>query len=253
MAVKKKPKKKKKEPIKSPEESKAVPEKSSESENKEPNSSETRLDDSQLYEQLLSELPDRRARLVQEYLVDLNKQKAGERAGYNPHTAMKMVSKILKNVTVQKAVEVGKRLIAKRIMINQDEVIKELALIGFADMKDFVTVDSGGSVCVNPLDTLGENKSRIIKKIKEKRTIKSCQGTKDKPSEDVILESTLEFELHDKVKSLLGILDRVKPGADDPQKHEVTHRMVNMPPEPKSIEEWEKEYFKRRQAKEEGK
>ncbi|MFA5323340.1 MAG: terminase small subunit [Smithella sp.] len=197
-------------------------------------------DQKHTYEFLLSQITDKAARFVQEYLIDLNKQKAAVRAGYSPRSAAQQVCVLLKNPKVIAAINEGKRLIAERTMINQDEVIKELALIGFADMKDFVTVDSVGAVTVLPLDTLSSGKSRIIKRIKERRIIKSTQGSKDKPSEDVILESTLEFELHDKVSSLKAILDRVKPGADDPQKHEVTHKCItDFPPEPKTIAEWE--------------
>jgi len=47
-----------------------------------------------------------------------------------------------------------------------------------------------------PLDTLAEGKSRIIKKVREKRVIKStAEG-------DTVLDATFEFELCDKVKSL---------------------------------------------------
>jgi phage terminase small subunit len=196
----------------------------------------------QSYDELLAALPDKYARFVQEYLIDLNKEKAAERVGYAKGSARSTVSRMLRNTTVVAAINEGKKLIASRAMVNQDEVLKELALIGFADMADFIKVDEGGAVYAIPLEQLKSGASRIIKKIKEKRTIKSCQGSKDKPSEDMILESTYEFELHDKVKSLLGILDRVKPGADDPQKIDVTHTLTNMPPEFKTIKEWEEAY-----------
>ncbi|MFA5322856.1 MAG: terminase small subunit, partial [Smithella sp.] len=196
----------------------------------------------QTYEDLLAKLGDRAARFVQEYLVDLIKEKAAQRAGYSQKSARQQASYLMKNTTVLAAIREGKKLIASRAMVNQDEVLKELALIGFADMADFIKVDEGGGVCAIPLEQLKSGASRIIKKIKEKRIIKSCQGSKDKPSEDMILESTYEFELHDKVKSLLGILDRVKPGADDPDELIVTHQLANMPPDFKSIEEWEKGY-----------
>ena len=75
-------------------------------------------------------------------------------------------------------------------------VIAELALIAFAGMKDFVEIDEGGAIRAFPLDTLSEGKDRVIRKVKEKRVIKST------PEGDQILDSTYEFELCDKVKSL---------------------------------------------------
>lgn len=101
----------------------------------------------------------------------------------------------------------------KRIGITADEVIRELALIGMADMKDFVEIDEGGAIRAYPLTNLAEGKSRIISSVKEKRTIRTTKGTESNPDGDQILDSTYEFKLHDKVKSLellgrhLGILN----------------------------------------------
>ena len=83
-----------------------------------------------------------------------------------------------------------------RITFTADQVLEELARVGFADMKDFVEIDEGGAIRAFPLDTLAEGKSRIIRKVKEKRVIKST------PEGDQVLDSTYEFELCDKVKSL---------------------------------------------------
>ena len=77
-----------------------------------------------------------------------------------------------------------------------EKIAEELALIGFADMADFVQVDEQGSVKPLSFDELKKNKSRIIKKIREKRRILDSEG------EDVILEDTFEFELHDKLSAL---------------------------------------------------
>ena len=82
------------------------------------------------------------------------------------------------------------------MLVTADDVIREMALIGLADMRDFIEIDEGGAIRALPLETLAEGKSRIIKKVREKRTIKStAEG-------DQILDSTYEFELCDKVKSL---------------------------------------------------
>jgi hypothetical protein len=77
-----------------------------------------------------------------------------------------------------------------------EKIAEELALIGFADMAEFVQVDEQGSVKPLSFDELKKNKSRIIKKIREKRRIINGDG------EDTILEDTFEFELHDKLNAL---------------------------------------------------
>jgi phage terminase small subunit len=190
------------------------------------------------YKELLSSLPEKYARFVEEYLIDLNETKAAIRAGYAESSAHKQGYRMTRNVQVKAAIEAGKAEISKRNMINQDEVIKELALIGFADMADFIKIDESGAIYAIPLDGLAEGKSRIIRKVKEKRIIRSTQGTKDKPDGDQILESTYEFELCDKVTSLRALLDRVKPS--EPQKLEVTvTNLTCFPPQPKTMAEWE--------------
>jgi hypothetical protein len=81
-------------------------------------------------------------------------------------------------------------------------IAKELALIGFADMADFVTISESGIVQAIPFDELAKGKSRIIKKVKEKRVIRTEKGTKDKPDGDEILDATFEFELYSKLDAI---------------------------------------------------
>lgn len=100
-----------------------------------------------------------------------------------------------------------------------DNVAQEYALIGFADMADFVEVDESGIVRALPFDQLTKNKSRIIKKIREKRVIRTVQGTKDKPDGEEILDSTFEFELHDKMKALSDVVNIL--GMKAPEKIEI--------------------------------
>jgi phage terminase small subunit len=139
---------------------------------------------------------------VAEYLIDLNATQAALRANYSKRTAPFIGAENLKKPQIRAAIDAEIERRKERILVSADQVVKELALIGMADMGDFVKVDSGGAVQVIPLEELPEGKSRIVKKIREKRTIKTVQGTKDRPDGEQILECNLEFELCDKVKSL---------------------------------------------------
>jgi len=141
-------------------------------------------------------LNDRQKRFVQEYLIDLNATSAAIRAGYDPKYAGRNADKLRKNTKIDAAIQRAVAERSKRTEITQDMVVKELALIGFADMADFVKIDESGMIQAFRLDTLAEGKSRIIKKVREKRVIKStAEG-------DQVLDATYEFELCDKVKSL---------------------------------------------------
>lgn len=139
---------------------------------------------------------------VAEYLVDLNATQAAIRAGYSVHTAQRVGSENLYKPLIEAAIkaEIEKR--KEAIGITAAEVVRELALIGMADMSDFITIDDGGMIQANPLNTLTEGRSRIVRKVKERRVIRTERGTKEKPDGDQIMEQTYEFELHDKVKSL---------------------------------------------------
>lgn len=139
---------------------------------------------------------------VAEYLIDLNATQAAIRAGYSVRTARRVGALNMSKCAIKAAIDAEIERRKERILVSADQVVKELALIGLADMGDFVKVDSGGAVQVIPLEELQEGKSRIVKKIREKRTIKTVQGTKDRPDGEQILECNLEFELCDKVKSL---------------------------------------------------
>ncbi|MFA5256284.1 MAG: terminase small subunit [Candidatus Omnitrophota bacterium] len=226
MAVKKKAKKPVKKTKKAEKEIKASPEKPSQNESKSDNPKQT-------YEELIAKLPDKMGRFVQEYLVDLNKQKAAERAGYSKKSSAQQAFVLMKNPIVVAAITEGKRLIAERTMVNQDEVIKELARIGFVNMADFYKKDKVGDVETTKLIDITDLKrdlSAVVMAIEEDTV--EVGGS--------VVKRKRKFKLHDKVKALLGILDRVKPGADDPKTLEVT--LTNMPPEFKSIQDWEKSY-----------
>lgn len=133
---------------------------------------------------------------ILEYLVDKNATQAAIRAGYSKRTAGAIGTEHLHKPHIRAAIDVEIEKQKARISFTADQVLEELARIGFADMKDFVEIDEGGAIRAYPLDTLAEGKSRIINKVKEKRTIKST------PEGDQVLDSTYEFWLCDKVKSL---------------------------------------------------
>ncbi|MFH1737625.1 MAG: terminase small subunit [bacterium] len=139
---------------------------------------------------------------VIEYLVDLNATQAALRAGYSAKTAYQAGKQNIHKSTIKAAIDAAMAERAKRINLTADRVLQELALIGFANMADFIHVDESGMVQALPFETLAEGQSRIVKKVKDKRVIRSTKGTESSPDGDQILDATFEFELCDKVKSL---------------------------------------------------
>jgi phage terminase small subunit len=139
---------------------------------------------------------------VAEYLVDLNATQAAVRAGYSGMTARKIATENLSKPVIKAAIAAAMAARIHRIEVTADKVVQEIALVGFADYSDFVTIDESGMVTAIPLEKLAEGKSRIIKKVKDKRVIRSTKGTESNPDGDQILDATFEFELCDKMKAL---------------------------------------------------
>ena len=141
-------------------------------------------------------LNNRQQLFVHEYMVDMNAKRAAIAVGYSAHSAHAIGKENLHKPAIKAAIDAEIEKRKADCGGRAERVIAELELLGFSDMGDFVEVDEGGAVRAFPLGTLAEGKSRIIRKVKEKRTIKStAEG-------DQILESTYEFELYDKVKPL---------------------------------------------------
>jgi len=82
------------------------------------------------------------------------------------------------------------------------KIARELAGIAFADITDFVDVDDNGIVRMKSINEWPKGKGHLVRKIKEKRVIRTEKGTKDKPDGETILDATFEFELHDKLDAI---------------------------------------------------
>lgn len=89
-------------------------------------------------------LNPKQARFVAEYLIDMNATQAAIRAGYSKRTAKAQGSRLLTNADVAAAVQARQGRLAEKLEVTQERVIAELAKIGFANMADYMTVDSRG-------------------------------------------------------------------------------------------------------------
>lgn len=83
-------------------------------------------------------LTDKQRRFVDEYLVDLNATQAAIRAGYSQKTARQIGDENLSKPDIAKAVQEAQAARATRTEITQDMVLRELAKIGFSDIRKIV-------------------------------------------------------------------------------------------------------------------
>ncbi|RIQ64645.1 terminase small subunit, partial [Bordetella avium] len=84
-------------------------------------------------------LTAKQRRFVDEYLIDLNATQAAIRAGYSKKTARQIGEENLSKPDIAKAVQEAQAARSKRTEITQDMVLRELAKIGFADIRKVVT------------------------------------------------------------------------------------------------------------------
>lgn len=83
-------------------------------------------------------LNDKQRRFVGEYLIDLNATQAAIRAGYSEKTAGQQAFDLLKKPEIQESISSSMKAREDRTEITQDRVLRELAKIGFADIRKAV-------------------------------------------------------------------------------------------------------------------
>ncbi|MCC2232394.1 terminase small subunit [Lachnospiraceae bacterium CLA-AA-H215] len=92
-------------------------------------------------------LTEKQKRFAEEYLMDLNATQAAIRAGYSAKTANEQGSRLLANVSIQKAISKAIAERSGRTKISQDRVVNELAKIAFLNIADLI--DQNGNMKSN--------------------------------------------------------------------------------------------------------
>lgn len=84
---------------------------------------------------MMSDLTAKQRRFVDEYLIDLNATQAAIRSGYAPSGARTEGARLLANADIADAIAAAQLKRSMRTKITQDQVLTELAKIGFADIR----------------------------------------------------------------------------------------------------------------------
>lgn len=79
---------------------------------------------------------------AKEYLIDLNATQAAIRAGYNPNSANEQASRLLAKSNIRAYIDIQIAERSKRTGVNADRVIRELALIAFADPANVIDFEN---------------------------------------------------------------------------------------------------------------
>ena len=148
---------------------------------------------------------------VEEYLVDLNGTQAAIRAGYSRRTAQQMASENLTKPVIIEALGVRRAELAEANDVTPERVMAEYALVGFADIADYMTWGNAGFVIKDP-EELPEGATRAISEITE--TFSLSQGR------------TIKLKFHDK-KGALDSLCRMM-GWNAPEKQDIRMAVVTL-------------------------
>lgn len=153
----------------------------------------------------MAKLSGKRKLFVKEYLLDLNATQAYLRAGYrcSEEAARRAASRLLTNVDVQAEIHTAMKAREKRTDISSDRVVKELAKIAFADIKDFMSFRTDLRVVDRNEDGDPVYDVAQIVEMKKSEDVDGSLINEVSISRD----GTLKFKLHDK-KSALEMLGR---------------------------------------------
>lgn len=107
-------------------------------------------------------------RFVQEYLIDLNATRAAIRSGFSANNAKQIGCQLLDKTRPE--IERRQAELAMKSEVKREQVINELAEIGFSNIGDFVSWDADGRVTVKPSSRIPHNKIGAIKTIESHTT-----------------------------------------------------------------------------------
>ncbi|MGV7221972.1 MAG: terminase small subunit [Nitrospinales bacterium] len=90
-------------------------------------------------------LNPKQQRFVEEYMIDLNATQAAIRSGYSNKRASEYGYQLLHKTTVNDEIQIAMANRSKRAEIDADRVIKELSIIAFSNICDYVDFGPHGA------------------------------------------------------------------------------------------------------------
>lgn len=121
------------------------------------------------------ELTDKQERFAEEYLVDLNVTAAAIRAGYTARSAGQTGHKLMKNDQIAALIQAGRERISTTVEVTQDAIAAELALLGFSNMLDYITIGKDGDAYVD-LSNLTREQAAAIASVEVEDWVEGRNG-----------------------------------------------------------------------------
>lgn len=177
-----------------------------------------------------NELTAKQRAFVREYLIDLNATQAAIRAGYSADTAEQGGAQLYRNIKIRAAIDAAMKMRAERTEITADRVLKELAKIGFSDLRKAVRWESA---LVTEEDNPDGGDVSIIKRIVTNRVELIASEDLDDDTAAAISEISqnasggVKIKLHDKKGALVDLGRHLGLFTDNiAMKHEASDPLV---------------------------
>lgn len=159
-------------------------------------------------------LSPKQTRFIAEYLIDLNASGAARRAGYSVRTADQQGYELLNHPEIAAQVQAGQAALAKKANVTAERIVAEYALLGFANMADYIT--GAGADRTVDLTNLSRDQAAAISEM----TVETYVEGKGDAAETV---KRVKFKLSDKKAALDSLARHLGMFID---KTEITGRTV---------------------------
>lgn len=184
---------------------------------------------------MAGKLTDKQELFISEYCIDCNATRAAIAAGYSEASAAVIGHDNLRKANISKAIREKLLEMASRAEITAGAVLRELALLAFADMSQFSTIDEDGTPRMD-FSNVGPDGMRAVKKITQE--IQFIGDANDK----MPIQKTV-FELYDKQAALDKLMKYMGLYAKDNErtvKGEMSLNVRQMEPVPRAdnMDQW---------------
>lgn len=132
-------------------------------------------------------------------MIDLNGEQAAIRAGYSAKSARSKASQLLTKVNVQARVAELSKAKADTLGLTGEKVLRELMLMGFSNMLDYVTPQKDGYAYVD-LSKLTREQAAAIQEITTESLVSDDPEAEDEDGQKIVTK--VKFKLADKRGSL---------------------------------------------------
>ena len=145
----------------------------------------------------MTKLNSRQARFVDEYLIDGIGAKAAMRAGYKQKHIEYQVTRLLANPDVIEAIEAKRQRLSVKCEVTAERVINEIGRIAFANLLDYVKVQSDGSAIVD-LSAMTRDQAAAVQEV-------TVEEYMDGKGDDARPVRRTKFKLSDKHAALVTL------------------------------------------------